>query len=158
MSTNQEKQKSIVRALVYDVGVVEREALRRWAEGLLQIRAKNLPASKKVKEAIKLTKESKVIAPVIKKFAIDLKRVGWDNRSWKSRLGMGTSMAILVAAGSAGAGIAAMGTAISVPLWVVIGAGGAFAGAIVDEVKSKSNKPKTAYTDIEAEKEIEKKR
>ena len=158
MPADQEKQESIARALVRDASAVERDALRRWAEGLLQIRAKNISVSRKAKEAIVFATESKVIVPVIKKLAIELKRVGWDNRSWKSRLGMGAGVATLVAAGSAGAGIAAMGTAIGVPLWVVIGAGATLAGTIVDEVKSKANKPKTAYTDIEAEKEIKKKR
>jgi len=35
---------------------------------------------------------------------------------------------------SSGAGLAAFGTAIGLPLWIVLGAGGAFAGMIVDEV------------------------
>jgi hypothetical protein len=70
---------------------------------------------------------------------------------------MGAVTATIVAVGNAGAGIAAMGTAIGVPLWVVIGAGATFAGAIVDEVKSRPGNPRTSYTEIDAEKEIEKK-
>lgn len=34
-----------------------------------------------------------------------------------------------------GAGIAALGGAIGVPLWVVFGAGGAFVGVFIDEAK-----------------------
>ncbi len=154
MTDNQEKQKAIARALVRNASAVEQDVLRRWAEGLLRIRDKDLPALKKVSEAIKLTKESKVIAPYVKKAAIELKRVGWDERSWKARFGMGAVMATIVTVGNAGAGIAALGTAIGVPLWVVIGAGATFAGTIVDEVKSKPEKPKTTYTEIDAEKRL----
>lgn len=155
--TDKEKQITIARAIVRDASADEQVALRDWAEGLLHIRNKNLPALKKVSEAIKLTKESSVIVPIVKRASGELKRVGWDERSWKSRLGMGAILATLVLVGNAGAGIAALGTAIGVPLWIVIGAGATFAGAIVDEVKSKSGKPKTTYTEIDAEKEIEKK-
>jgi hypothetical protein len=88
----------------------------------------------------------------MKRAAKELKRVGWDKRSWKARLGMGAVIATLMTVGNAGAGIAALGTAIGVPLWIVIGA-----GAIVDEVASKLGMPKTIYTDINAKKEIDKK-
>ena len=37
--------------------------------------------------------------------------------------------------GSQSAGIAALGTAIGVPLWVVLGAGAAFANSLIEELK-----------------------
>jgi len=40
-----------------------------------------------------------------------------------------------VAFSGKGAGIAALGGAIGVPLWVVLGAGGAFAGVLIEEIQ-----------------------
>jgi hypothetical protein len=68
-------------------------------------------------------------------------------------LGLGAVVATVATVGGAGAGIAALGGAIGVPLWVLFGAGAAFAGAIVDEVAARGSKPKTTYTEIEARKE-----
>jgi len=51
---------------------------------------------------------------------------------------LGGSAALSLTSGSAG--LAAFGTAISVPLWIVLGAGGAFAGMIIDEVAKSSHR------------------
>jgi len=50
-------------------------------------------------------------------------------------LGIGVFTALALAGGGAGAGIAALGTAAGVPLWIVFGAGGAFAGMLADEIQ-----------------------
>lgn len=79
----------------------------------------------------------------------------WDERGTKGRLsliGVGIGATVF---GGHGAGIAALGTAIGVPLWVVLGAGGAFTGMLVEElsVKSKTSEvgANTTYTVIDAE-------
>jgi hypothetical protein len=43
----------------------------------------------------------------------------------------------LAAFGSQGAGVAALGTAVGVPLWVISGAGASMAGVLLDELKRK---------------------
>ena len=53
--------------------------------------------------------------------------------------------------GGQGAGIAALGAAIGVPLWVVFGAGAAFAGVLYEEITGKRSSTKTTYTVIDAE-------
>ena len=51
-------------------------------------------------------------------------------------IAMGAAVTALTLSGQ-GAGIAALGGAIGVPLFVVFGAGGALAGVIIDEVRKK---------------------
>ena len=89
----------------------------------------------KAKKAVSLTKESNVVWPIVRMMATELKRVGWDERNWASRLALSGLFIGIVVFSSEGAGIAAFGTAIGVPLWIVLGSGGALAGAILDEIK-----------------------
>lgn len=69
----------------------------------------------------------------------ELKRLGWDERGLKGRLGVGGAATGLLLFGSQGAGIAALGTAFAVPLWVVFGAGATFIGVLYDEITSKKS-------------------
>ena len=71
--------------------------------------------------------------------ALKIKEAGWDNRSATARFGLGGAAVGLALFGSQGAGIAALGTAIGVPLWVVLGGGAAFANWLVEEL---SRRPK----------------
>ncbi|MDB4521964.1 hypothetical protein N9100_00950 [Gammaproteobacteria bacterium] len=140
MSEDQKRQKQVARKLVQSATLEEKEALKTWADGLLQIREKNLPTHKKAYEALKHTSECSVVIPILKASTKELKKVGWDERSWKSRLGIGGVLAVLATVGNAGAGIAALGGAIGVPLWIVVGAGATFAGVILDEVSDMKKK------------------
>lgn len=47
---------------------------------------------------------------------------------------MGGVLVTLTALGNAGAGIAAFGGAIGVPLWLVVGSGGLVLGTIIDKL------------------------
>ena len=78
-----------------------------------------------------------------------LKELGWDNRGISGRLGIATAIATAVIFGGQGAGIAALGTAIGVPLWVVFGAGAAFLGEIYERFTGK-RRLETTYTVIDA--------
>ena len=153
VSKNQSNQAQIARSLVQSASAEEQEALRIWATGLLQIRSKNLPVFKKAAAALRLTRESSVVLPFVKRATQKLKRVGWDERSWKARLGLGAIVATSAIFGGAKAGIAAFGSAIGVPLWIVFGAGAAFAGAILDEVASKTEKTQTTHMEIDADRD-----
>jgi hypothetical protein len=55
--------------------------------------------------------------------------------------------------GGKAAGLAALGTAIAVPLWVVFGAGGAFMGVLYEELTGKKHKAKASYRVIDAERD-----
>ena len=56
----------------------------------------------------------------------EMKRHAWDNRSAKVRSAYAGVALALATVGGQSAGIAALGGAIAVPLWVVFGAGAAF--------------------------------
>ena len=112
----------------------EREALLHWMIQLLQIRDSKISSIQKAKHAVLLTKRSEVTWPVVKMLAVELKRVGWDERTKKGRAGLLTAGGALALFGTQGAGIAALGTAIGVPLWIVLGAGAYFATGFIQEL------------------------
>lgn len=66
--------------------------------------------------------------------------MGWDERSWMARLGLPGILIGAVVFGGEGAGIAAFGGAIGVPLWIVLGGGGAFAGRLLEEINRTVNR------------------
>lgn len=116
---------------------LEREALLLWMLQLTQIHASSISNVKKAHSAVRLTLKSKVVWPVVKMLSLELKRLGWDERGTKSRFGIVGSGVGLALFGTQGAGIAALGTAIGVPLWVVLGTGAYFAPVLIDELRKK---------------------
>ncbi|WP_395795601.1 hypothetical protein, partial [Aquimonas sp.] len=123
-----DKQKQLAVKIAASVNAAEREAIRIWIEHLLALKATNLPSTQKARQAISITADSKVVVPAVKIIARETKRLAWDERGLKARLGLGGAAVGVALFGGQGAGIAALGTAIGVPLWVVFGAGAAFAG------------------------------
>lgn len=113
----------------------ERQVLLNWAQGLVAIRDSPLSALEKAKSAILLTTQSGAIRPFIVFLGGEIKRVGWDERGLPERLALSVAAAAALMFSGQGAGIAALGGAIGVPLWVVFGAGGAFVGVLIDEAR-----------------------
>lgn len=134
-----EMQKQLAVKIAVSANAAEKEALRIWIEDLLALKAANLPFAKKAKQAISLTAKSKVILPMVKIIALETRRLAWDERRLGARLGLGGAAIGVAMFGGQGAGIAALGTVIGVPLWVVFGAGAAFAGVLYEEITG--NKP-----------------
>ncbi|ESX88272.1 hypothetical protein [Mesorhizobium sp. LNJC403B00] len=116
-------------------------ALQAWALKLLDIRNSDLPVHQKAKRAVAVTISSKVIWPVVKIVASQTKSLGWDNRTAAQRLGLGAAAVGVALFGGQSAGIAALGGAVGVPLWVVLGAGSMFARYLYEELalRSKDN-------------------
>lgn len=128
------------------------EAIKTWAGKLLEIRASSMSKLAKAKAAVSLTASSKVVWPVAKMVAKEAKRIGWDDRSKTARLGLGGAAVGAAVFGGKSAGIAALGTAVGVPLWVVLGAGASFANVLIEEVTRRKTKIDGAsYTVIDAE-------
>jgi len=71
-----------------------------------------------------------------------IKSVAWDDRGLMARAGIVSAVVAAVLFGSQGAGVAALGTAIGVPLWVVFGAGGAFVAALYQELTGHKHVPR----------------
>jgi len=116
----------------------EKETLRIWIERLLEVRHSNLSAAQKVRQAIALSTRSAVVLSAVKIIARQAKHILWSDRSTKGRLGIGAATLGFAAFGGQSAGIAALGTAVAVPLWVLFGAGAAFLGVLYEEITGKS--------------------
>jgi hypothetical protein len=127
------------------------DAIKVWAGKLLEIRSAPLSKLEKARAAMTLTASSKVVWPVAKMIAKEAKRIGWDDRSKTARLGLGGAAIGAAVFGGKSAGIAALGTAIGVPLWVVLGAGASFANVLIEEItRRKSTIEAATYTVIDA--------
>ena len=136
MEAKQDKTREIGKAIVIATKPDELDALRAWAQAMLDIRSSGMPAISKAKAAIVASTDRKVLTPILQVAWQELKRVGWKERGLPARMAMGAAVTALTLSGQ-GAGIAALGGAIGVPLFVVFGAGGALAGVIIDEVRKK---------------------
>ncbi|HLT04302.1 MAG TPA: hypothetical protein VK019_04995 [Pseudomonas sp.] len=110
--------------------------LSALSQNLLDTYNSKLTRVAKLKKAVTLTGKA-------------VKELGWDNRGLSGRLGIATAIATVVVFGGQGAGIAALGTAIGVPLWVVFGAGAAFLGEVYEKFTGK-RRHETTYTVIDA--------
>ncbi|WP_207002610.1 hypothetical protein [Trinickia mobilis] len=131
--------RALIVKVVERANAEERLALAEWAKQLIAIRDGDLSPAEKMKHAIALTHRSKAILPFIAAIGFEIKRLGWDERSWAARIGLSAALATAAVVGGEGAGIAALGGAIGVPLWILFGAGGVAAGALIDEAtKSRS--------------------
>ena len=131
------EERGIAVRIADSASALQREALLHWMISLLQIRDSKLSRLQKAKQAILLTKQSEVTWPIVKLLAVELKRVGWDERTTKGRASLLTAGGALALFGGQGAGIAALGTAIGVPLWIVLGAGAYFATGFIQELSNR---------------------
>jgi hypothetical protein len=113
-------------------------AITEWAKEMLRIRESNGTILQKAKLAIGATADRKALGPLMDVAWRELRRIGWTERGLPARIAIGAAVASLTLTGQ-GAGIAALGGAIGVPLFVVFGAGGALAGVIIDEVRKKQD-------------------
>ncbi len=134
-SSFKSEQVVIVQDLVNDANLEQQQALLEWSKELLAIRQSDDSVGAKARAAVSATARRKVVWPMVRVMLHRLKRLGWDERSWKTRLGIGAVAATVAVFGGQGAGIAALGTAIGVPLWIIFGAGGTFAGLLIDELE-----------------------
>lgn len=126
---------SVARRLVQALDDQQRDALRSWASHLLEIRASPMARVDRARAAINATLTREKVVPIVAAMAKGIKKQLWTRRSWSARLGLGAAAAAAATFGGQGAGIAALGGAIGVPLWIVLGAGGSFAGVIIDEIE-----------------------
>jgi hypothetical protein len=126
---------TVARRVVAALDDQQREALRAWAGHLLEIRASSMARTERARAAISATVTRDKVVPIVSAIAKGTKNQLWTQRSWAARLGLGAAAATAATLGGQGAGIAAMGGAIGVPLWIVFGAGASFAGVLIDEVE-----------------------
>lgn len=130
---------------------IVQEAIERMDEGQRALVLTWAQKAQEISERSDLTKREKLhqlkdldTTPAVKAFVIvlgtALKQQLWDERSWPARGGLsGLALGAMVLGGQ-GAGIAAMGGAIGVPLFILTAAGGALLGTIVAELKGAASK------------------
>lgn len=150
--TENDKQRQLAVTIAKQVSQSEGDEIREWAAKLLEIRGEPISAPMKAKKALTLTAKSKVVLPALKIIAKQSKKYGWDNRSAAQRIGMGAAAVGITVFGGANAGIAALGGAVGVPLWMVLGGGAMFAKYLIDEITQKDTSGAT-YKVIDADKE-----
>lgn len=149
----------LTQLVVTSSSLEQKAALVPWLEALLAIKTSNSSVVEKARRAFAVTADSKVILPILQLIAkelrlelLDAKKLKvssvnsvlmslkdlWSKQSLPAKLGISASALAMAIFGSQGAGIAALGTAIGVPLWIVFGAGGAWAGVVLEQLKTKN--------------------
>ena len=127
--------RSLAARLAARATPAQREALVRWLNRLAEIRSSAESAANKGRLAVQETMRAEVILPLVKDLGAEVKRLGWDERGTKSRFGIVGAGLALAAFGTQGVGIAALGTAIGVPLWLVVGSGAYFIPVLLEELQ-----------------------
>jgi hypothetical protein len=124
MESSVSRTVAIVRAVDQQLDVAQRQKVLSWAQALLDIRTGRGSARSKAIAAIDVTRHSGLIGELLERMIAMASEAGWKNRGWPARLGLGAALGTVVTVGTGNAGIAALGGAVGVPLWIVLGAGG----------------------------------
>jgi hypothetical protein len=130
----EEEHNKVARAVVRELDPEQREVLADYTASLLLLRGRDLPTQTKVLDSIDLTADAKVLGVLTKGSGRLLAKHAWKDRSWPARIGLSAAALASILTAGQGAGIALLGTAVGVPLWIVFGAGEAFSGALLDEI------------------------
>jgi hypothetical protein len=133
--SNQTYAKRVIHGIDRQLDDLQRRELTRWAERMLEIRDSPAPDLTKAREALTVTYRAEVLLPLLRRVGANLSRFVWRDRSFQMRVGMIAAGLAALTLGGEGAGIAMLGTAIGVPLWVVFGAGGLFVGQLLSELR-----------------------
>jgi len=136
---NSDSQKQLAVTIAKSASDSEANALRDWARLLIHLKEEDMSAGAKARKAISLTASSKVILPAMKIISAQAKKHGWDNRTSTQRLGIAAAAGAFSLFPGANAGIAALGGAVGVPLWVVFGGGSMFLKVLYDELRRRPN-------------------
>ncbi len=144
-STGKDDHSKVARAVVRELDPEQRKILAGYTASLVLLRGKDLPTQTKVLDSIDLTADPKVLGVLTKGSGRLLAKHAWKDRSWPGRIGLSAAALASILTAGQGAGIALLGTAIGVPLWIVFGSGGAFAGELLDEIeRARAGGPGTA--------------
>lgn len=131
---DQQELRSLARRIAQSISFEEQARFRVWVAKLVEIRGSDVSALVKAKQVVGATVNDGVAVFIARLLTNELRRLGWNERGLKWRVGVSAAIATAVLTGGQGAGIAAMGGAIGVPLWLVLGAGGAFLAMLYEEL------------------------
>ena len=148
-------ERALARELASHVADADRPVLLHWARRMGAIRAADTPPLGKVRDALEATYRAEVALALLSGAGRSIRDIALGDRSWGARLGLGAAAVGALAVGAQGAGIAALGGAVGVPLWMVLGAGGRFAGMLVDELeRARGAIPRTRPADASVDGDV----
>ncbi|MCJ2081696.1 hypothetical protein [Methylobacterium sp. J-090] len=116
MNDDAPKSRQIAVRIAESVSPTEGTALKAGAERLLSIKAGDGTPASKARQAVAATLNAKTIWPAVKVIARQTRRIAWDERKPGTRVLFGGFAVGAALFGGQGAGIAALGSAIGVPL------------------------------------------
>ncbi|PRH86569.1 hypothetical protein C5L14_14640 [Labrys okinawensis] len=137
-------QRALTTALVSNTTDEERAALLQWVSELKDIRESDQTRARKALAVFRTMRNAKIIWPRVVKAYAKLKEHGWDNRTGTTRAFLGASAVGIAVVGTQGAGLAALGTAIGLPLMLVFGVGGVALENIQRELQNEAARRKPA--------------
>lgn len=125
---------NLARDLFQELEKKDQEIVKSWAEEARVIRNdETLSKKEKIKHLFEITNKNKIVFKFLNQVVLLFKKHGWDQRNWASRLALSGFFVGIGVAGSKSAGIASLGMAIGVPVYILTSAGGALLGTIINE-------------------------
>lgn len=136
MTVKNEKSKDIgIDHLTED----EKRILLDWAKNVKSIQSNKKLSIKEKLKALKSLNNSEAFKNIAKYVSLKTKHY-WENANWSERLGIICGGGTFAFFGFGGSGIAAMGGAVGLPLFLVTAAGGTLIGTIIDKLDNNDSK------------------
>ena len=145
------QQRTLIRKIVSSLSEQEKLNVSGWASEIFEIHRSPISRRAKARQALKITKDAGIGKATLKAFFGAAKQSGavgkaaWNNRSKSAKIGISAAVATVAVFGTQGAGVAALGTAIGLPLWMVTGAGAMFAATLAEEAKRSNKTDEVVY-------------
>ncbi len=135
---NLEHNKKELKSKINSLNISQKENLSNWAIEVKKIQDnKNLSKKEKIYDLKKLNNKQAFKDVLI--YIINFSKSYWKKASWSQKIGaFGLTGGLVVAGSTGGAGIAALGGAIGLPLFLVTTAGGTLVGTIIDSLNKKN--------------------
>jgi phosphoglycerate dehydrogenase-like enzyme len=134
------KVEDLIRHEIRNIPEKEKKLILVWSKEVEQIKAdKSLSLQQQIVKVHNLE-----TSPIVRVFIGRISKLArkhlWQERNWASRLTlMGLTLGLTIA-GTQGAGVAALGGAVGLKLYMLSSAGGALLGVFIDEVEKNLKK------------------
>ncbi len=132
---SEDRSLALIRSVASSRPQAERTLILNWLKKLADIKGSHLPVPKKAQEAYRATWDSGAIRAIVEFLFKELRRIGWDERSWAGRMAV-IGACVGLTFHKRKAGLAAFGRAIAVPLWLVFAVSGAAIGSLIQELEA----------------------
>ena len=139
METNKQLN-SEIKSDLEKLNDTEKQNVLNWAVEAKKIQQNNKLTTKEKIYDLKNLNNKQAFKNVIS-IVLNYSKSYWKKANWAQRIGIiGLTSGLIIAGASGGAGIAALGGAIGLPLFLVTTAGGTFIGTIIDSLNKKNEK------------------